>query len=295
MAVSSTRLLAVLRCLRLLQECPPTVRQIIEAGDRAIDAAGLNPWAMNEGLATGDERHVPWMLEDCIQDIATAISSANAQGGLMNTAPTTPTITQDSDAVVIESTNLLDAPVRLCCGQRHFGPVCPDGLVMCCLCFERVSQNKLNVAPDGRKEDVCKQCAEQESASNAAASCSRLFLIRGVPGSGKTTYAETLELPDHYEADMWFEDNGGYDPSKIKLAHEWCQKQAIAAMQAGRDVVVSNTFTRLWEMQPYKDAARSLGIAVIEKVMTGEWRNVHGVPDDKVRQMRERFEYANSV
>lgn len=76
-AVSSTRLLAVLRCLRLLQECPPTVRQIIEAGDRAIDAAGLNPWAMNEGLATGDERHVPWMLEDCIQDIAAAISSAN--------------------------------------------------------------------------------------------------------------------------------------------------------------------------------------------------------------------------
>lgn len=70
-------LLAVLRCLRLLQECPPTVRQIIEAGDRAIDAAGLNPWAMNEGLATGDEHHAPWQLEDCIQTIAAAISSAN--------------------------------------------------------------------------------------------------------------------------------------------------------------------------------------------------------------------------
>jgi len=70
-------LLAVLRCLRLLQECPPTVRQIIEAGDRAIDAAGINPYAMNEGLATGDERHTPWQLEDCIQKIAAAISSAN--------------------------------------------------------------------------------------------------------------------------------------------------------------------------------------------------------------------------
>lgn len=33
-----------------------SVRQVIEAGDKAIDAAGLNPWAMNEGLATGDER-----------------------------------------------------------------------------------------------------------------------------------------------------------------------------------------------------------------------------------------------
>jgi len=75
--IASADLLAVLRCLRLLQECPPTVRQIIENGDRAIDAAGLNPWAMNEGLATGDERHTPWQLEDCIQTIAGAISSAN--------------------------------------------------------------------------------------------------------------------------------------------------------------------------------------------------------------------------
>lgn len=32
-----------------------TVRQVIEAGDDAIAAAGLNPWCMNEGLARGDE------------------------------------------------------------------------------------------------------------------------------------------------------------------------------------------------------------------------------------------------
>ena len=33
-----------------------TVRNVIEAGDDAIRAAGLNPWCMNEGRATGDER-----------------------------------------------------------------------------------------------------------------------------------------------------------------------------------------------------------------------------------------------
>jgi hypothetical protein len=33
-----------------------TVRQVIDAGDQAIDAAGLNPWCINEGLATGEER-----------------------------------------------------------------------------------------------------------------------------------------------------------------------------------------------------------------------------------------------
>lgn len=33
-----------------------TVRQVIEAGDDFIEAAGLNPWCMNEGLAQGGER-----------------------------------------------------------------------------------------------------------------------------------------------------------------------------------------------------------------------------------------------
>jgi hypothetical protein len=32
-----------------------TIRQVIDAGDNAIKAAGLNPWCINEGLATGDE------------------------------------------------------------------------------------------------------------------------------------------------------------------------------------------------------------------------------------------------
>ena len=45
--------------LRLL-----TVRQVIEAGDDAIKAAGLNPWCMNEGLATGDEP-ISTTLIDC--------------------------------------------------------------------------------------------------------------------------------------------------------------------------------------------------------------------------------------
>lgn len=33
-----------------------TVRQVIEAGDDAISAAGLNPWCLNEGLAEGHEQ-----------------------------------------------------------------------------------------------------------------------------------------------------------------------------------------------------------------------------------------------
>jgi hypothetical protein len=43
-----------------------TVRQVIEAGDAAIDAAGLNPWCMNEGAADGSESIGWWRFEDVL-------------------------------------------------------------------------------------------------------------------------------------------------------------------------------------------------------------------------------------
>jgi hypothetical protein len=54
----------MLQAITLLSECAPTVRQVIEAGDKAIDAAGLNPWCMNEGCADGTETISLWWLEN---------------------------------------------------------------------------------------------------------------------------------------------------------------------------------------------------------------------------------------
>jgi hypothetical protein len=53
----------LLQAITLLSECAPTVRQVIEAGDKAIGAAGLNPWCMNEGRADGTETISLWWLE----------------------------------------------------------------------------------------------------------------------------------------------------------------------------------------------------------------------------------------
>lgn len=52
-------------------------------------------------------------------------------------------------------------PVRLCCGQRHFGAQCLDGLVMCCLCFERFPVEQLLHDFDG-PVDVCIPCDLKE-------------------------------------------------------------------------------------------------------------------------------------
>ena len=52
-------------------------------------------------------------------------------------------------------------PVRLCCGTAHAEPVCPDGQVMCCICFGRFTQDELWVDGQGDRWDMCKECGAQ--------------------------------------------------------------------------------------------------------------------------------------
>lgn len=121
----------------------------------------------------------------------------------------------------------------------------------------------------------------------------KLILIRGLPGSGKSTIAKLLTGFIHLEADMYFIDHAGdykYDPAKIKFAHEWCYREAKAGLLLGRDVVVSNTFTRKCEIDPYLDLAEKFGIMPNIIIATGEFKNVHGVPDAVVEKMRQRWE-----
>ena len=55
-----------------------------------------------------------------------------------------------------------NGPVRLCCMQRHRTVACPDGKVMCQLCFDRFDKDDLMVDEDGVKWDVCKTCRADE-------------------------------------------------------------------------------------------------------------------------------------
>jgi predicted kinase len=116
----------------------------------------------------------------------------------------------------------------------------------------------------------------------------RLILVRGLPGSGKSTYAKTLGL-EHYEADMYFEQIG-FNPALLKDAHNWCQVETYAALRRGESVVVSNTFTQRWELRPYYDIAQRCGARVEEVVMRGDYGSIHGVPAETIRCMAARWE-----
>jgi predicted kinase len=126
-----------------------------------------------------------------------------------------------------------------------------------------------------------------------------LYLVRGLPGSGKSTFAKTLG-GIHIEADQYFVDvegNYNFDGSKIKLAHEYCRTQTEAWMKTDTDqvnvnkIVVSNTFTQEWEMEPYFELAKKYGYKVFSIIVENRHggTNVHGVPEEKIEQMKNRF------
>lgn len=123
----------------------------------------------------------------------------------------------------------------------------------------------------------------------------KLFIIRGLPGSGKSTLAKSIG-GYHVEADMFFMDvegNYNFDVSKIKDAHNWCRHSAMEAMKSGADkVIVSNTFTQEWEMEAYYLLAQELGYTVFSLIVENRHGGVneHGVPEEKLEQMRNRFE-----
>ena len=132
-----------------------------------------------------------------------------------------------------------------------------------------------------------------------------LYIVRGLPGSGKSTFAKKLVGSDFLvcEADKYFIDKttGEYkfDITKIKDAHKYCQtlvgtymRDSLLNDQFYREIAVSNTFTQEWEMLPYFELAEKYGYTVFVTIVENRHggKNVHGVPEEKIDLMKNRFE-----
>jgi predicted kinase len=120
-----------------------------------------------------------------------------------------------------------------------------------------------------------------------------LILVRGLPGSGKTTLSQLLTA-FVLEADMYFNQDGEYkfDATKLKLAHQWCKDQCESYMQREKPkIAISNTFTQDWEMESYIELAKQYGYRVHTIIVENRHGgvNVHDVPDATLGNMRSRF------
>lgn len=130
-----------------------------------------------------------------------------------------------------------------------------------------------------------------------------LYLIRGLPGSGKSTFAETLARKfgyDNYEADDYHykaSHNGSewvYDwkPENVAAAHRYCQEMCRRSMEEGDlQVIISNTFTTAKELEPYLAMAVEFGYGVTSLIVENRHGgvNVHDVPQATLDKMRNRF------
>lgn len=84
-----------------------------------------------------------------------------------------------------------------------------------------------------------------------------------------------------------------FDPTKLRKAHEWCKLRVEHAMEDGLDrVIVSNTFTQEWEMEAYYELAKQYDYRVFSIIVENRHGGVneHGVPEDKLQAMKDRFE-----
>jgi len=84
-----------------------------------------------------------------------------------------------------------------------------------------------------------------------------------------------------------------FDVSKIKLAHNWCKLRVEHSMEDDfQKIAVSNTFTQEWEMEAYYEMAKQYGYTVFSVIIENRHGGVneHGVPEDKLKMMKDRFE-----
>lgn len=123
----------------------------------------------------------------------------------------------------------------------------------------------------------------------------KIVILRGLPGSGKSHFAESLrhEVNGHVmvcSADDFFIGPSGeydFDPRKLSEAHAACFRKYVMGLLRAVDratvLLVDNTNLNRWELSPYVQAAMAFKIpAVIYTVKCNPERayerNIHKVP-----------------
>lgn len=128
----------------------------------------------------------------------------------------------------------------------------------------------------------------------------KVIIMRGVPGSGKSTKAKSFEGVI-VSADDYFMNNGiyCYNSSLIREAHQRCLANFSFLLYKGIPlVIVDNTNIQKWNYEKYEKVAKQYGyeVEVVSLKDSGlsvqelAKRNIHGVPEEKIKQMLNSWE-----
>ncbi|MEK7535650.1 MAG: AAA family ATPase [Patescibacteria group bacterium] len=125
----------------------------------------------------------------------------------------------------------------------------------------------------------------------------KFIIMRGVPGSGKTTRAmELAGLKGRiHSADYFFAGEGGnyrFDRGHIEEAHIFCFEMVRASMEMARPLIILDSCNiQRKHFRGYLDIARQYGYVVEEVAMLphpdpaiAAMRNVHGVSQESIER-----------
>lgn len=125
----------------------------------------------------------------------------------------------------------------------------------------------------------------------------QVIFIRGASGSGKTTLARQLIFTLSKDAviletDDYFVKQGQYqfERDKLQSAHDWNRQRFTQALHEGGDIIVSNTFIKLWELNKYLEHIDTSTIRVTIYELHSQYGGVHDVPQEVVDRTRKHFE-----
>jgi len=120
-----------------------------------------------------------------------------------------------------------------------------------------------------------------------------LIILRGIPGCGKSTFAEVIG-EFICTADDYFLVNGEYmwDPKRLGDAHKACRDKVLWGMESNMaKIIVANTSTTVKEMKPYYEMAEKFGYEVFSVIVENRHGgvNTHNVPEEALDKMKTRF------
>lgn len=125
-----------------------------------------------------------------------------------------------------------------------------------------------------------------------------LILLRGLPGSGKSSLAKILSENGKYPVhciDHYFTDaNGNYNFrfEDNHIAYTRCREFTEESIKKGlQKIFVDNTFTMEWEIDPYFQmaAANDYYVFVVTVENYGSFKNIHHITDDQLNKMAEKY------
>lgn len=135
----------------------------------------------------------------------------------------------------------------------------------------------------------------------------QIFLMRSIPGAGKSTWIRKFEAKNYQEGQKWnicsadhYHTKEGlylYVPSNAKKAYNLCLEKYLSCLQdypATEYLFVDNTNTLVVELAPYYRLAELFDIAVTIIQLDCDFatackRNTHKVPPETIWRMYQNI------